>query len=337
MADSIAVMYAGGCWSRPPPGTLYRRHGTRTRRACCARSRRCTAHGRRCRDPGFPPDLRIPPPGCPFHPRCGFAMESAGRRCRPRSGLEAPAIGRWIRERSSAPGWQGDHAARRDAGAREPSSPIAGALLARAAGARRRAGCTTGRTMSRPNWPHQARVRAGARFRADGRRPAGRRHRVAGPGSRPARGRRVIAGRGQHDERDGADAMTISAGHGSLDGAGAGAAPAVAAAPRCSRPGDHHSISRPAGAVPCTRWTASRSPCPRAGSPRSLARAARASPRLAPAVRPAAEADLGPAAARRPASRLGPRRAAAVRPAGADGAAGPVRLATTRCTMCATT
>src|SRR5215470_12341977 len=53
--------------------------------------------------------------------------------------LEAPAIGRWIRERVTAPGWQGgggadsgaigddDNAARRDAGTREPSSPIGGA------------------------------------------------------------------------------------------------------------------------------------------------------------------------------------------------------------------
>ncbi|HYA51691.1 MAG TPA: hypothetical protein VEG33_11015 [Streptosporangiaceae bacterium] len=25
--------------------------------------------------PGSPPDLRTPPPGCPFHPRCGFATD----------------------------------------------------------------------------------------------------------------------------------------------------------------------------------------------------------------------------------------------------------------------
>jgi hypothetical protein len=28
--------------------------------------------------PGSPPDLRDPPGGCPFHPRCGYAMD----RCR---------------------------------------------------------------------------------------------------------------------------------------------------------------------------------------------------------------------------------------------------------------
>src|SRR5215831_4062960 len=60
-------------------------------------------------------------------------------RARMGSTLEAPATGRWIRERVTAPGWQGgggadsgaigddDNAARRDAGTREPSSPVAGA------------------------------------------------------------------------------------------------------------------------------------------------------------------------------------------------------------------
>jgi peptide/nickel transport system ATP-binding protein len=29
--------------------------------------------------PGSPPDLRDPPPGCPFHPRCGFAEPQCRR------------------------------------------------------------------------------------------------------------------------------------------------------------------------------------------------------------------------------------------------------------------
>ncbi|MFI1969196.1 peptide ABC transporter ATP-binding protein [Streptomyces cinnamoneus] len=32
--------------------------------------------------PGTPPSLLAPPPGCPFHPRCGFTGEVAGERCR---------------------------------------------------------------------------------------------------------------------------------------------------------------------------------------------------------------------------------------------------------------
>ncbi len=32
--------------------------------------------------PGAPPSLLAPPPGCPFHPRCGYAAEVPGDRCR---------------------------------------------------------------------------------------------------------------------------------------------------------------------------------------------------------------------------------------------------------------
>ncbi|MEV0262729.1 ABC transporter ATP-binding protein [Streptomyces sp. NPDC050617] len=32
--------------------------------------------------PGAPPSLLAPPPGCPFHPRCGFAADVPGDRCR---------------------------------------------------------------------------------------------------------------------------------------------------------------------------------------------------------------------------------------------------------------
>ncbi|TVL93967.1 ABC transporter ATP-binding protein [Streptomyces sp. SAJ15] len=32
--------------------------------------------------PGAPPSLLAPPPGCPFHPRCGFTEEVSGERCR---------------------------------------------------------------------------------------------------------------------------------------------------------------------------------------------------------------------------------------------------------------
>ncbi len=32
--------------------------------------------------PGTPPSLLAPPPGCPFHPRCGYTAEVEGDRCR---------------------------------------------------------------------------------------------------------------------------------------------------------------------------------------------------------------------------------------------------------------
>jgi peptide/nickel transport system ATP-binding protein len=76
IADSIAVMYAGRLVEQADAAALYRAprhpytlgllnsfpglHGPRTRLTGI---------------PGSPPDLRQPPPGCAFHPRCGFAMD----------------------------------------------------------------------------------------------------------------------------------------------------------------------------------------------------------------------------------------------------------------------
>jgi peptide/nickel transport system ATP-binding protein len=76
IADSIAVMYAGRLVEQADARSLYKAprhpytlgllnsfpglHGARTRLTGI---------------PGSPPDLRQPPPGCAFHPRCGFAMD----------------------------------------------------------------------------------------------------------------------------------------------------------------------------------------------------------------------------------------------------------------------
>jgi peptide/nickel transport system ATP-binding protein len=76
IADSIAVMYAGRLIEQADAEALYRAprhpytlgllgsfpglHGPRTRLTGIT---------------GSPPDLRDPPPGCTFHPRCGFAMD----------------------------------------------------------------------------------------------------------------------------------------------------------------------------------------------------------------------------------------------------------------------
>jgi peptide/nickel transport system ATP-binding protein len=76
LADSIAVMYAGRLLEQAAAADLYRAprhpytlgllrsfpplHGARRRLAGI---------------PGSPPDLRTPPPGCPFHSRCGHAMD----------------------------------------------------------------------------------------------------------------------------------------------------------------------------------------------------------------------------------------------------------------------
>jgi peptide/nickel transport system ATP-binding protein len=76
LADSIAVMYAGRLLEQAAAADLYRAprhpytlgllrsfpplHGARRPLTGIA---------------GSPPDLRLPPPGCPFHPRCGYAMD----------------------------------------------------------------------------------------------------------------------------------------------------------------------------------------------------------------------------------------------------------------------
>jgi peptide/nickel transport system ATP-binding protein len=76
IADSIAVMYAGRLIEQAGAAALYRAprhpytlgllgsfpslHGPRTRLTGIA---------------GSPPDLRDPPPGCAFHPRCGYALD----------------------------------------------------------------------------------------------------------------------------------------------------------------------------------------------------------------------------------------------------------------------
>ena len=76
IADSIAVMYAGRLIEQADAAALYRAprhpytlgllnsfpglHGPRTRLTGI---------------PGSPPDLRHPPGGCAFHPRCGYALD----------------------------------------------------------------------------------------------------------------------------------------------------------------------------------------------------------------------------------------------------------------------
>jgi peptide/nickel transport system ATP-binding protein len=76
LADSIAVMYAGRLVEQAAAADLYGAprhpytlgllrsfpplHGPRETLAGIS---------------GSPPDLRTPPPGCPFHPRCGYVMD----------------------------------------------------------------------------------------------------------------------------------------------------------------------------------------------------------------------------------------------------------------------
>ena len=79
LADEIAVMYAGRLMERAPASSLFRA----PRLPYTYGLLNCfpPMHGpRRPMEgiPGSPPDLRLLPTGCAFHPRCPWAME----RCR---------------------------------------------------------------------------------------------------------------------------------------------------------------------------------------------------------------------------------------------------------------
>ena len=79
LADEIAVMYAGRIMERAPATSLF--HAPRLPYTYGLLHCFPPMHGERAPMegiPGSPPDLRALPKGCPFHPRCPWAME----RCR---------------------------------------------------------------------------------------------------------------------------------------------------------------------------------------------------------------------------------------------------------------
>jgi peptide/nickel transport system ATP-binding protein len=76
IADSIAVMYAGRLVERAPAGALFR--APRHPYTLGLLSSFPPLHGPRAPMtgiPGSPPDLRVLPSGCVFHPRCRFAFD----------------------------------------------------------------------------------------------------------------------------------------------------------------------------------------------------------------------------------------------------------------------
>jgi peptide/nickel transport system ATP-binding protein len=76
IADSIAVMYAGRLIERAPASSLF--HAPRHPYTLGLLSSFPPLHGPRAPMtgiPGSPPDLRMLPSGCVFHPRCRFAFD----------------------------------------------------------------------------------------------------------------------------------------------------------------------------------------------------------------------------------------------------------------------
>jgi peptide/nickel transport system ATP-binding protein len=79
IADSIAIMYGGRIVEQAPAEALFR--APRHPYTLGLLDSFPSLHGPRVRMTGIagaPPDLRNPPAGCPFHPRCRYVME----RCR---------------------------------------------------------------------------------------------------------------------------------------------------------------------------------------------------------------------------------------------------------------
>jgi peptide/nickel transport system ATP-binding protein len=89
IADSITIMYAGRVMEQAAAGDLFRapRHPYSLGLLVSFPS----LHGPRVKMTGIggsPPDLRHPPAGCPFHPRCSFAMDVCREQTPP---LRTPA------------------------------------------------------------------------------------------------------------------------------------------------------------------------------------------------------------------------------------------------------
>jgi peptide/nickel transport system ATP-binding protein len=76
IADSIAIMYAGRMVEVGPARRLYSDSAHPYSRGLLQSFPPLTGPRRELTGiPGFPPDLRSLPPGCPFAPRCGHTME----------------------------------------------------------------------------------------------------------------------------------------------------------------------------------------------------------------------------------------------------------------------
>ncbi len=81
LADRVAVMYAGKIVEQGPSERIYRapKHPY-TRGLLRAIPRLRAPRTKLSYIPGQPPDLRSPPPGCRFHPRCPHATELCRRQ-----------------------------------------------------------------------------------------------------------------------------------------------------------------------------------------------------------------------------------------------------------------
>jgi peptide/nickel transport system ATP-binding protein len=102
LADSIAVMYAGRLVERAPASELFR--APRHPYTAGLLNSFPPMHGewrKLTGIPGSPPDLRHPPSGCPFHPRCGYAFAPCPTdepQLRVREAEPRRAVSCWLQE-----------------------------------------------------------------------------------------------------------------------------------------------------------------------------------------------------------------------------------------------
>ena len=122
IADSIAVMYAGRLVERAAAADLFRapRHPY-TVGLLNSFPPLHGAHQHMTGIPGSPPDLRMLPVGCVFHPRCRFAMDICCEQSPP---LAQPAIGARSSSRLASCWLQdGEHEVPAELALPEPGSP----------------------------------------------------------------------------------------------------------------------------------------------------------------------------------------------------------------------
>ena len=194
-------MYAGqGRRGGPGPRDLHRARGIRTRRSCSAAFPNIQADRRTLETiPGSPPDLRDPPPGCRFHPRCPVAMDVC-REVVPPEVTFPDGVRVACHLYPDGPGRRRAHQrGRRGRTARDRRPPAARRPDAqrRAARGRRRDATSSGSSGLEVHFPIRGGLRRHAAAPARGRRPGGRRHRPhASPRARswgssasPARGK----------------------------------------------------------------------------------------------------------------------------------------------------
>ncbi|MEM0439588.1 MAG: ABC transporter ATP-binding protein [Sulfolobales archaeon] len=79
IADKVAIMYAGKIVELGPSEKIYTEPAHPYTKGLMASIPRIGGSKELAWIPGSPPDLRNPPPGCRFHPRCPFAMEICRR------------------------------------------------------------------------------------------------------------------------------------------------------------------------------------------------------------------------------------------------------------------